>query len=93
MIYSVRGNVPWQQIRDEDRRKKWSKVYNMKCQIKLEELCERLPSCFLKFMKAVRKLEFADKPDYDGLRKIFNDSYTENGVTRTGKYDWETAIE
>jgi len=93
MIYATKGSVPWQQIRDEDRRKKWSKVYNMKCQIKLEELCERLPSCFLKFMKAVRKLEFADKPDYDGLRKIFNDSYTENGVTRTGKYDWETAIE
>merc|ERR1711972_597205 len=30
LIYAAKGSVPWQTIRNEDRRKKWSQVYEMK---------------------------------------------------------------
>ena len=45
--------VPWQTIRNEDRRKKWSQVYEMKRRLKLSDLCDGLPDCFKTFMENV----------------------------------------
>jgi len=92
-IYAARGTVPWQTIRNEDRRKKWSQVYDMKRRIKLDELCQGLPECFITFMNYVRALDFDARPDYEYLRSIFQMSYDEMNFTRSNKYDWETAIE
>lgn len=93
LIYAARGSVPWQTIRNDDRRKKWSQVYEMKRRISLEELCEGLPSCFISFMQYVRDLEFDERPDYQMLREMFQEAYQEANFTRSNRYDWETAIE
>jgi len=93
LLYAARGNLPWQTIRDEDRRQKWSKVFEMKSGTKLTDLCERLPKVFVTYMEEVRKLEFKQRPDYDHLRKMFKDEYDRQNFKRKTKYDWETAIE
>jgi len=93
MIYAAKGSVPWQAIRNEDRRKKWSKVYEMKREIQLGDLCDGLPEVFKEFMEYIRRLEFEERPDYDHLRQMFQQSYNEGGFQRLNRYDWETAIE
>jgi len=93
LIYAAKGAVPWQTIRNEDRRKKWSQVYEMKRRIKLSELCDGLPDCFKTFMENVRKLEFTQRPNYAYLRNIFQEEYDNQQFQRPTKYDWETAIE
>ena len=44
-------------------------------------------------MTTVRKLDFAERPNYDALRKMFKDEYDRQKFKRKTKYDWETAIE
>jgi len=92
-IYAARGSVPWQTIRNEDRRKKWSQVYDMKRRITLDELCDGLPDCFKTFMRYVRELAFDARPDYDYLRGLFQEAYDRANFTRPNKYDWETGME
>lgn len=93
VIYAARGNVPWQTIRNEDRRKKWSQVYDMKRRIVLEELCADLPPCFVDFMKYVRGLAFDARPDYNLIRQFFKRDYDVANFKRANKYDWETGME
>lgn len=93
LIYAARGSVPWQTIRNDDRRKKWSQVYDMKRRISLEDLCEGLPNCFIEFMRYIRELAFDARPDYEFLRSIFQTEYDNANFSRPTKYDWETAIE
>lgn len=93
LIYAAKGSVPWQTIRNEDRRKKWSQVYEMKRRITLDELCEGLPLCFKEYMEAVRALGFDERPDYDYLTGLFQQEYNNQEFTRQTRYDWETAIE
>lgn len=93
LLYAVRGNLPWQTIRDEDRRQKWSKVYEMKRNTRIEDLCENLPAVFVTYMERVRQLNFEERPDYEGLKRMFQEEYDRQGFKRVTKYDWETAIE
>lgn len=93
LLYAVRGNLPWQTIRDEDRRQKWSKVYEMKRRANLEHLCDGLPDVFVKYMEMVRSLEFEERPEYGELRAMFEKQYKKSKFKRETKYDWETAIE
>jgi len=93
LLYAVRGNLPWQTIRDEDRRQKWAKVYEMKRSTTVESLCENLPHVFQDYMNTVRLLDFEERPDYDKLRKMFRDEYANQKFSRKQKFDWETATE
>lgn len=54
-----------------------------------ERLCEGLPSCFLKYWKYVRNLEFADAPDYNYLIDLFADEFQKQGFNPDFKLDWQ----
>jgi len=93
LLYAARGSLPWQTIRDEDRRQKWSKVYEMKRNTSIASLCESLPPVFIDYMNIVRKLGFEERPQYGELKRMFQEEYDRQKFTRQTKYDWETAIE
>jgi len=93
LLYAARGNLPWQTIRDEDRREKWTKVFDMKRNTRIEDLCENLPTVFITFMEKVRELTFEQRPNYEELRQLFITAYKQQNFVRKTKYDWETAIE
>jgi len=103
LIYAAKGQVPWQSIRDEDRRKKWAKVYDMKRRIRLEDLCADLipdipnddveKTCFHKYFKAVRALKFESKPPYKELIGYFEKEYNRLNFGGSKLYDWENANE
>jgi serine/threonine protein kinase len=92
LLYAARGNLPWQSIRDEDRREKWTKVFEMKRNTRIEDLCENIPEVFVTYMTRVRELKFEERPNYDELRELFRSEYKKQGFTRATKFDWETAV-
>ncbi len=42
----------------------------------------------MKYLNAVKKLEFEEKPHYGDYRKMFRDLFNRNGYTMDWNYDW-----
>uniref|UniRef100_A0AC35GVZ5 Protein kinase domain-containing protein n=1 Tax=Panagrolaimus sp. PS1159 TaxID=55785 RepID=A0AC35GVZ5_9BILA len=64
LIYFLRGNLPWQQFKDDE-------IYEKKRSISVEELCEGLPIEFANFLSYCRQLNFEERPDYGYIIKCF----------------------
>ena len=50
LIYFLKGKLPWQGVKDEDKRAKRSRVHKIKEQSSVTTLCEGLPSEFATFL-------------------------------------------
>ena len=59
------GKLPSQGISCKGKAEKYSKIYNMKKNLDLEEFCKYMPKEIIAYMDYCRKLEFEQKPDYD----------------------------
>ena len=40
------------------------------------------------YLRYVRRLDFFEKPDYNYLRKLFNDLFNRKGYENDGIFDW-----
>ncbi|GET89262.1 casein kinase I, putative [Leishmania tarentolae] len=80
-IYFLRGSLPWQGIQAKDQQIKTIKIGETKMATPLEELCKGVPKEFLKYFQYCRSLSFAQKPDYDSLRRLFLDLGKRLGLT------------
>jgi len=56
----------------------------------IAELCKDLPKEFARYFEYVKDLQFADKPDYSHLRRMFRELYSEKGYTFDADFDWVT---
>lgn len=54
----------------------------------LQVLCENHPEEFATYLRYVRRLDFFETPDYDYLRKIFQDLFERKGYVDDGEFDW-----
>ena len=83
LIYMVKGNLTWQDMFcDENltRKKKFVIACKMKKEIKFENLCEKLPKCFIDYFKYCRSFQFEQGPDYNYLRHLFEEILTDNNM-------------
>lgn len=40
------------------------------------------------YLRYVRRLDFFETPDYDYLRKLFQDLFAKKGYVDDGEFDW-----
>ena len=71
LIYFMKGRLPWQGLKVDNKRINYLKIGQMKRSILPEVLCENLPSEFKDYMKYVRNLKFEETPNYSYLRNLF----------------------
>jgi len=71
LIYFMKGRLPWQGLKVDNKRINYLKIGQMKKNILPEVLCENLPSEFRDYMKYVRNLKFEETPNYSYLRNLF----------------------
>ena len=71
LIYFMKGRLPWQGLKVDNKRINYLKIGQIKKDILPEVLCENLPVEFKDYMKYVRNLKFEETPNYSYLRNLF----------------------
>lgn len=54
----------------------------------LQILCENHPEEFATYLRYVRRLDFFETPDYDYLRRLFQDLFDRKSYVDDGEFDW-----
>lgn len=83
LIEFVQGQLPWRKLKDKDQ------IGDMKVKYNTPELVKDLPPQFLAFMKHLKSLQYADRPDYNHLYNILLDLYHSQGCDDHTPFDWE----
>ena len=71
LIYLMKGNLPWQKIKVENKKESYLKVAQIKKYYTPEKLCRDLPKEMVQYMKYVKNLKFEEEPNYAYLRNLF----------------------
>lgn len=51
-------------------------------------MCENHPEEFATYLRYVRRLDFFETPDYDYLRRLFQDLFDRKNYVDDGEFDW-----
>ena len=63
MIYFIKGELPWQNIKVKTRKEKYYQIYKMKKNSIPDELCEYLPEEMKTFVNYIVNLNINKKPE------------------------------
>jgi len=88
MMYFLRGSLPWQNMRANNKKEKYQKIMEKKLGTPIEVLCKGFPNEFVTFLSYCRNLKYEDKPDYNYLRTLLKDLFVKSGYELDYQYDW-----
>ncbi|KAJ8682396.1 hypothetical protein QAD02_018188 [Eretmocerus hayati] len=91
-MYFLRGSLPWQGLKADTLKERYQKIGDTKRATPIEVLCEGHPEEMATYLRYVRRLDFYDTPDYEYLRKLFQDLYDRRGFPHDGEFDWTGKI-
>lgn len=88
LIYLMKGSLPWQGLRGENRKARYDAISEKKISTPVEVLCSGIPIEFCTFLSEARRLDFTDVPDYAFYREMFRDLFMREGYFFDYEYDW-----
>lgn len=88
IIYFLRGSLPWSGLEAKTQEEKYRKIREKKEQVPLDDLCAGFPDAFKDYLRKARALEFKERPDYEGLRKLFRDVRDKEGPAEDHNHQW-----
>ena len=88
LVYFLEGQLPWHGLKASSKRDRRKMIGISKLKTSIRELCKGLNFEFVTYFEYVRSLEYADKPDYPYLRKLFRHLFESKGYEYDGKFDW-----
>ena len=88
IIFFFKGFLPWQGLKLVSRAERFSAITKMKKYIKLENLCEDLPTEILDFCKYIKNLGFTDNPNYGFMKNLLITILNKNGFNNDKKFSW-----
>lgn len=87
-MYFLRGSLPWQGLKADTLKERYQKIGDTKRATPIEILCEGHPEEMATYLRYVRRLDFFETPDYEYLRKLFQDLFEKKGYVDDGEFDW-----
>jgi len=88
LLYFLRGSLPWQNMKANNKKEKYEKIMEKKIGTPVEVLCKGLPNEFATYLQYCKQLKFEDKPDYNYLKTLFKDLFVKSGYEWDYQYDW-----
>lgn len=92
LIYFMNGSLPWQGIDSPNKHEKYQKIGAKKMKLPVELYCRSIPEEFSMYVNYCRSLIFEEKPDYNFLRKLFDQLFRASNFTRDYSYDWTNPL-
>lgn len=75
-------------MKAETLKERYQKIGDTKRATPVEVLCEGYPEEFATYLRYVRRLDFFETPDYEYLRKLFNELFEHEKYNHDNIYDW-----
>lgn len=88
IMYFLKGSLPWQGVDIKSREEKYRRIYEIKMNTQVSELCEGYPEELATYLNYTKALGFEEQPDYVYLRKLLKDLYVRLGFEYDYLYDW-----
>ena len=88
LLYFVKGAVPWQNLKANNKKEKYEKIMEKKLSIPIERLCDNLPDVFKQLFIYSRTLDFEETPDYEYLKDMFKKCMKQNDIEMNYDYCW-----
>jgi len=92
LMYFNRGMLPWQGVKADTWKWKYSKIVEKKLKTSIWDLCKGFPIEFATYIKYCRALRFEQQPDYSYLRKLFRELFNRQRYVMDYRYDWVVKI-
>ncbi|XP_065206840.1 casein kinase I isoform X3 [Planococcus citri] len=87
-MYFLRGSLPWQGLKADTLKERYQKIGDTKRATPIEVLCDGHPEEMATYLRYVRRLDFFETPDYEYLRKLFQDLFERRGFVNDSEFDW-----
>ena len=91
MVYFIKGELPWQNIKAKSRKEKYSKIYKLKKKMVPNELCDFLPEEMKTFLNYILNLNVKVRPDYSKLMNLINNLMNKYSYCNDLQFDWYSA--
>ena len=88
MIYFIKGELPWQNLKAKSRKEKYTKIYQKKKQTVNSELCNFLPDEIKTFLSYILNLNQRQNPDYRKLMNLISNLMKKYGYTNDSQFEW-----
>jgi serine/threonine protein kinase len=88
LVYLFKGKLPWQAIKNKDKKERYKLIGDEKKKYSEEDICAKMPKEFTVFLKYVRNMDFTEKPPYTALIRMFQKLY-ESKEYKSDKLEWE----
>ena len=88
MVYFIKGELPWQNLKAKSRKEKYSQIFRMKKNSVPNELCEFLPEEMKTFVNYIINLNNNKKPDYGMLTSLINNLMQKYSYSNDLQFDW-----
>jgi len=92
LVYFLKGELPWQNIKTEDKQEKYRLIADMKMRTSTETLCQDIPEEFGIFLNYVKGLGFTDVPNYKYLKRLFRTLFIQKNYSIDYVFDWTELI-
>lgn len=87
-MYFLRGSLPWQGLKADTLKERYTKIGDTKRSTPIEVLCETFPEEWSNYLRYVRRLDFFETPDYDYLYGLFRSLFEKKGYHDDSEFDW-----
>ena len=90
LMYFLRGNLPWQNIKADNKTDKYKKILTKKKEISSKELGEGFPIEFAEILDYFKKLGYTEDPDYEMCNQKLLTVLEREKAKFDYIYDWTT---
>jgi serine/threonine protein kinase len=90
LVYFFKGELPWQGIKDDPKKKenRSNLIFKVKKNLSIDDLCSGCPTFMTEYLKYCRMLKYTEVPNYVMLKSLFINAMNENKYALDYNYDW-----